>query len=224
MAQVHSSPFDEEFYSLLAELQPSSSFKWYQTAIVALGALNYPEEIPKLYKILLDAYIPKEIWLEETRKIREGLTKACGIMGAAKTGSSLRQLATAIPPELMESTYHRAGDTQETAFKRGRKMFFQIYGNIPGYDEGKTLHASPDYYHIVNVLDILETEQVIVSALLGIDCPEQAKNHIVGILANGGRDEDLQFIRDIVSRIADRGHVQLRRVSKFETPRLDSSN
>lgn len=29
-------------------------------------------------------------------------------------------------------------------------MFSQIYGNIPGYDEGKTLHASPDYYHIVN--------------------------------------------------------------------------
>lgn len=72
------------------------------------------------------------------------------------------------------------------------------------------------------VLGILETEQVVVSALLGIDCPEQAKNHMLGILANGGRDEDLIFILDIVSRIADRGHMQLRRVSKFKTPRFDS--
>lgn len=88
MAQAHCSPFDEEFYSVLAELQPSSTFKWYQTAIVALGALNYPEEIPRLYTILLNGDIPKENQLEETRKIREGLTKACGIMGAAKVFSS----------------------------------------------------------------------------------------------------------------------------------------
>lgn len=87
MAQTHCSPFDEEFYSVLADLQPSSTFKWYQTAIVALGALNYPEEIPRLYELLLNAYIPKEDHLKETRKIREGLTKACGIMGAAKVFS-----------------------------------------------------------------------------------------------------------------------------------------
>ncbi len=84
MAPVHCSTFDEEFYSSLAELQPSSMFKWHQTAIVALGALNYPEEIPKLYKLLLDVYIPEENQLKETRRIREGLTKACGVMGAAK--------------------------------------------------------------------------------------------------------------------------------------------
>jgi hypothetical protein len=72
------------------------------------------------------------------------------------------------------------------------------------------------------VLNMLETEQVVVSALLGIDCPEQAKNHMLGILANGGRDEDLIFIRDIVSRVAERGHVHLRRVSRFETPRRGS--
>ncbi len=45
---------------------------------------------------------------------------------------------------------------------------------------------------------------------------------MLGILNNGGQAEDLRFIRDIVSQIADRGHVHLRRVAKFETPRLDS--
>ncbi|KAH8697926.1 hypothetical protein BGW36DRAFT_359696 [Talaromyces proteolyticus] len=152
-----SSPFDHEFYNSLAQLQPSSQFKWYQTAIVALGALNYPEEIPKLYSLLLDRYIPKGSRLNETRKIREGLTKLCGIMGAAKAGSSLRQLATAIPPELIELTHYRhhgdeiqrASDTQEMAIERGRNMHSLIYDNIPEYDERKTLHASPDYYYIV---------------------------------------------------------------------------
>lgn len=57
------------------------------TAVVALGALNYPEEIPKLYRLLLDAYIPEAEQKSETGKIREALTKLCGIMGAAKVST-----------------------------------------------------------------------------------------------------------------------------------------
>jgi hypothetical protein len=52
--------------------------------MVALGAMNYPEEIPNLYTRLLASYIPKEEQFSETRKIREAFTKLCGIQGAAK--------------------------------------------------------------------------------------------------------------------------------------------
>jgi hypothetical protein len=79
------SQFNAEFYRSLADVGKSSTqFKWYLTAIVALGALNYPEEIPNLYKHLLEVYIPEPDRFEETKKIREGLTKVSGIMGAAK--------------------------------------------------------------------------------------------------------------------------------------------
>lgn len=79
--------FDFEFYHALAAIGKSTPRpKWYLTAIVALAALNYPNEIPKLYQLLLDAYIPEADRFTESTKIRKGLTKVCGIMGAAKVG------------------------------------------------------------------------------------------------------------------------------------------
>jgi hypothetical protein len=123
--------FEAEFYQSIADLGKSSpQFKWYMTAIVALGALNSAEEIPYLYELLLNVYIPKADHFEETKKIREGLTKVSGIMGAAKvsdpgryphvgsrrryinlnlfqTGTALRALATVTPPELLDLTYYR---------------------------------------------------------------------------------------------------------------------
>lgn len=81
--------FDVNFYHSLAAANKSASrFKWYTTAIVTLGALNYPEEIPKLYQLLLTTYISEADQKLETSKIRESLTKVCGIMGAAKVNSS----------------------------------------------------------------------------------------------------------------------------------------
>lgn len=88
MSQVHYANMallDNEFIESLAELgKPYPNFKWYLGAVVALGALNYPEEIPTLYGRLLELYIPPADQFNETRKIKEALTKVCGIQGAAK--------------------------------------------------------------------------------------------------------------------------------------------
>ncbi|KIW88137.1 uncharacterized protein Z519_11248 [Cladophialophora bantiana CBS 173.52] len=81
--------------------------KWYITAIIAFGGMNYAELIPELYKIVLGTYVADEDQMSETRKIREALTKVCGIWGAAKTGTSLRQLLTATPEYLQESKCYR---------------------------------------------------------------------------------------------------------------------
>jgi hypothetical protein len=77
---------DHEFIASLAETGEAagSKYPWYRGAIVALGALNYPEEIPGLYLHLLEEWIPESEQKTETRKILEGLTKASGIVGAAK--------------------------------------------------------------------------------------------------------------------------------------------
>lgn len=73
------------FIASLAALQkPEYRIKWYLGAIVALSAVNYSEEIPSLYNILLKDYIPEDSHFDETRKIKEALTKVCGIHGAAK--------------------------------------------------------------------------------------------------------------------------------------------
>lgn len=79
---------DDDFLHELANLAaPYPRYKWYLSAMVALGAMNYPEEIPNLYTRLLESYIPKEEHFSETRKMRETFTKLCGIQGAAKVPS-----------------------------------------------------------------------------------------------------------------------------------------
>jgi hypothetical protein len=76
---------DDQFLEELAALAaPHPKYKWYLSTLVALGAMNYPEEIPSLYERLLASYIPEDEQLSETRKFREAFTKLCGIQGAAK--------------------------------------------------------------------------------------------------------------------------------------------
>lgn len=62
-------------------------FRWYTVLIVTLSAMNYPDEIPGVWKHLSSHYlplIPQEERLLAARKIREALTKSVGIVGAAK--------------------------------------------------------------------------------------------------------------------------------------------
>jgi hypothetical protein len=79
------STLDHDFIQQLAALgSPYPRLKWYIGAIVALSALNYPEEIGPLYICLLNKYIAPDDHYEQTRKIKEALVKACGLHGAAK--------------------------------------------------------------------------------------------------------------------------------------------
>lgn len=78
---------DETFYLDLASIEasvPNNRMRWYLSAVACLAGLNYSEEIPPLYQALLKSYIPKDRQFEETRIIREGITKAVGVIGAAK--------------------------------------------------------------------------------------------------------------------------------------------
>lgn len=78
---------DHDFIRQLAALgEPHPRFQWYIGAIVALSALNYPEEIGPMYTHLLEKYIAPDDHYKQTRKIKEALVKACGLHGAAKVG------------------------------------------------------------------------------------------------------------------------------------------
>ena len=82
---------DDAFVQELADLgAPYPRLRWYTTAIVALAAMNYPEEIGPLYTHLLEKFIPAGEHAEQTRKIRESLVMATGLHGAAKVYFSSR--------------------------------------------------------------------------------------------------------------------------------------
>ncbi|KAF2467911.1 uncharacterized protein BDR25DRAFT_374211 [Lindgomyces ingoldianus] len=241
---------DNAFISSLAETGKAACprFPWYRGAIVALGALNYPEEIPAFYTYVLEHYIPEDARKEETKKILEGLTKASGIVGAAKTGNAVRALNPTIPTHLKDNTCYRQSETFENASKRGREFHRQIYGRNPFFADSQTKNAAADYYWIVSskptsgnpvlwsnlqglmlielfaradlfygyifsfdeILDGLETSHCILSALLGIDCQEQVRNHMIGMLLNGAKREEIEAFRNVVLRLAEKLEVKFK--------------
>ncbi|KAF2102368.1 hypothetical protein NA57DRAFT_71367 [Rhizodiscina lignyota] len=218
---------DNDFLHYLAKLHApasgsSSRLKWYLTVTVALGGMHYPELIPDLYKSLLTDFILESEHKAETRKLREGLTKACGIWGAAKTGSATRWLASAIPEHLDDKTCYRENDSREVAHKRGQEMLDSIYPKIPGYDTGKVERTAPDYAWIAHellyghvfsfpaILGQLETGQVIITALASTDCQEQLRNHMMGMMINGATREEVQGVRAVVMALAERLGVRFK--------------
>lgn len=60
------------------------------------------------------------------------------------------------------------------------------------------------------VIDDLLTGYVIVSALYGMDCPNQLQNHMKGMLINGATREDLEGLRDLCLGLAKILGVQSR--------------
>jgi hypothetical protein len=68
-----------------------------------------------------------------------------------------------------------------------------LYGFVFSYDK---------------ILQYRETAQVIVTALYSIDCPVQAKNHMLGLLHDGVDRKDIEIFRKITIRISE--HLGLR--------------
>ncbi|KAL3455435.1 hypothetical protein BJX64DRAFT_297639 [Aspergillus heterothallicus] len=227
---------DEEFISQLASLGESHPrFKWYITAVVALSALNYPEEIGPLYTRLLDTYIAPDEHKEQTRKIKEALVKAAGLYGAAKTGNAMRELYQVTPAHLIDDTCYRATDVDaEDAYKRGDAFLKSIYRDVPDLntEDDFVRKCSPDYFYLVSrllyprifsydgILDKLESSQAIISSLIAIDCTGQARNHMKGMLWNGATREEVTMVRDIVALIAERLGVQFKAGKAVDVPEL----
>ncbi|KAL2826244.1 hypothetical protein BDW59DRAFT_161081 [Aspergillus cavernicola] len=200
---------EHDFIQQLAALgEPHPRFKWYITAIVALSSLNYPEEIGPLYTHLLEHYIATGDQVEQTRKIKESLT-----------GNAMRELYLATPTHLVDNTCYRAHDLDAGgAYERGDEFLKSIYRDVPDLntEDDYVRKCSPDYFHLVSrlfypyifsfdkILDKLESSQVIVSSLIGIECAGQARNHMKGMLWNGATREEVTMIRDIVVAIAER--------------------
>jgi alkylhydroperoxidase/carboxymuconolactone decarboxylase family protein YurZ len=80
-----------------------------------------------------------------------------------------------------------------------------LYGRVFSYD---------------GILDDLETGYVIVSALIGLDCQNQLRHHMKGMLYNGATRDDLQELYDVLLDLAQRLGVTFRS-EKREIPSID---
>ena len=83
------------------------------------------------------------------------------------------------------------------------------------YTPRLTLYCLDLFYGYIfsfnEILDSLETGQVIIAALLGIDCQEQLNHHMIGMMFNGARREEIEALRSIVLVLAERLGVKFKK-------------
>ncbi|KAJ5604592.1 hypothetical protein N7510_009746 [Penicillium lagena] len=204
--------------SVLALPSTSDRLRWYMCVLVTLSSLNYSDVVPQVYnhldEHLLSTMSPEDRFAAAQR-LREGLIKSTGIVGAARTGNAMRALAACIPVELREKESPRSKESDETARKRGKEFWTRIYSRNRAFDPEASVRASPDYAFIIRevlygrifsfdgVIDDLTTGYVIVSALYGMDCPNQLQHHMKGMLINGATREELKTLQDLCLGVAN---------------------
>lgn len=127
--------------------------RWYSCVIVTLSSLNYPDVIPQVYRHLkvaiLDTLGDDESKRKALNRIREGLIKSTGIVGAGRTGNAMRALSDCIPETLRELQSPRSQEPEQQARARGKEFWTNIYARNPAFDPEASVRASPDYAFVV---------------------------------------------------------------------------
>lgn len=140
------------FLEAAKSVDASSRLRWYMCVVVMLSSVNYPDVIPQVYEHLdrnLLSKLSEEDRFNAVRKLREGLIKSTGIVGAARTGNAIRTLAGCIPVALREKESPRSQESDEKARERGKAFWTRIYSRNKAFDPEATVRASPDYAFIV---------------------------------------------------------------------------
>ena len=127
--------------------------RWYMCVIVTLSSVNYPDIIPQVYAHL-DTNVLSKLESDAARKsaigrVREGLIKSTGIVGAGRTGNAMRTLSNCVPASMRETESLRAKESDEFARARGKKFWTNIYARNPAFDPEASVRASPDYAFVV---------------------------------------------------------------------------
>ncbi|KAG4415984.1 hypothetical protein IFR04_010869 [Cadophora malorum] len=204
----------------------NEKLRWYTCVLVMLSSTNYPDVIPQVYKHLDSTILSRTDSIEARKKainrVREGLIKSTGTVGACRTGNAMRILSDCIPAELRELESPRSKETDEQARERGMKFWRSVYARNPAFDPEASVRASPDYAFIVRevlyarifsfdgVLDDLTTGWVMVASLYGMDCQNQLQHHMKGMLWNGATREDLVGLQELCLGLADILAVRIR--------------
>lgn len=144
----------DAFFQPVLELEATNDrLRWYMCVMITLSSVNYPDVIPQVYQHL-DKHVLSSLGSEDERKyainrVREGIIKSTGIVGAARTGNSMRTLSNCIPVSLRETESLRSKETDEEARARGKKFWTNIYARNPAFDPEASVRASPDYAFVV---------------------------------------------------------------------------
>lgn len=220
--------FHQLFTSIEASLAKTSlpSDKWYILAMACITASPDPEAAAQLYLHLISKpeYTTPESRQALIRRLREALFKAIIIVGVCKPIESILAISQVERPEDKDYSSTRVGWQCDDANEaRAMEWFLKIYAQN-ATDTAGLFDAHKDFAWVSKyitygfflgdrqVSDDLETELVVLSAIVAQNLRQESWWHIRGTRRIGVSKEDTGVLVDTVKLIMGHWGLKLNKV------------
>lgn len=200
--------------------------RWYILVIACLSTSPDPEAAAALYQYLIkqDAYQTSESRQALIRRIREALLKSVILVGVCKPLEAILAISKIERPEDRDYSVTREGfQINDESHERGKDWFKKVYTRNAGDTIGM-FDAHKDFawtsmeitYGLFlsdrKVLDDVDTQLVVLPAIMSQNLPTESHWHIRGTRRIGVSKEDVQVVWDGVKEIAKFFGVELNKV------------
>ena len=200
--------------------------RWYILVIACISASPDPEAAAALYLFLVSKpqYQSSEARQALVRRLREALVKAVCLVGVCKPIEAVLAISRAERPEDRDLTCTREGWQADAAnHERAMGWFRQVYtrnagdtmGMFDAHKDFAWLSAEISYGLFLSdrqVLDDIETELVVLPAIMSQNLRSETHWHIRGTRRIGVSKDDVQVVWDAVQTISAFFGVKLTKV------------
>ncbi|KAJ5793939.1 hypothetical protein N7457_000538 [Penicillium paradoxum] len=211
------------------------SDKWYILVLSAISATPESHLCSQLYLYLINqpGYSSNDARRKLVRRMREVLFKDLALLGFPRPTEALLNITKVISEEDTECSFTREGWQCDSAnHARGMEWLESIYAqNTEGlFDLFKT---HPDFafwladitygLHLSDrqVLDDVDTEMVVLPAVMAQDLPRMTYWHVRGTRRLGISKEDVKMVMDCVHLIVQACGVTLRQMPTVDAVEED---
>lgn len=212
------------------ELSQIASDRWYLTVLSALTTTPDPQIADQLYLYLTSqpAYSTPAARRTLIQRMREALFKNIALVGLPKPTEALISISRVEPEDEIEESFTREKWQRDEANRvRGFEWLRTIYAhNIMALFDLFKRHRDWGFWvgeiayglHLSDrqVLDDVETELVVLPAVMGQNLPRMTYWHIRGIRRLGVLKEDVKMVCDCVHKISRFCGVELDRIPEVD--------
>ncbi|KAJ5722495.1 hypothetical protein N7488_000530 [Penicillium malachiteum] len=217
------------------QLSNIANDKWYLTALSALATSPNPHLADQLYLYLIGqpAYSTPAARQTLIQRMRETLFKAIALVGLPKPTESLIAISRVEPVDEIDHSFTREGwQCDDSNRTRGMNWLHTIYAqNITSLFDLFKRHRDWGFWvgeiayglHLSDrqVLDDVDTELVVLPAVMGQNLPRMTYWHIRGTRRLAVSKEDVKMVCDCVHKVARFSGVELDRVPSVDKVEAD---
>lgn len=223
---------DELFQKIEAKFAASHipNDKWYLTALSTLATGPDPHLADQLYLYLTSqsAYSTADARRKLIRRLREALFKDIALIGLPKPTEALIAISRVEPEDEIEQSFTRQGwQCDESNHDRAMSWLRRIYANnLEALFDLFKRHRDWGFWvaeiayglHLSDrqVLDDVDTELVVLPAVMAQNLPRETYWHIRGTRRLGVFKEDVQMVCECVRDVARFCGVELDRIPSVD--------